>query len=284
MGAVSQEARDSFSERECRFVPHQLGPHLFQILAEHLDRCKDRLPCGIASIADCISGFLCGLSLHHGGEQLHLAEFAAREVCSINFARDMDILVRKKPFREEKRGGFVNGVDSDVEGERRPDFIRSEFLGGLGEGDAPQKEDVDGDVEIRRRPLHFMFLGGCGKLLTREVEVERAHKPGRHREADVPMKGYMGFFGPLLHMSLPASSRLPAPGDLCELEAFFSFGAAKGLQQAVAKELRMEKAERPNAQEQSLDDAMELQRLLQLQQRSQAKEEQACTMVPLEDI
>ena len=27
----------------------------------------------------------------------------------------MDILVRKKPFRDEKQGGFMNDIDSDAE-------------------------------------------------------------------------------------------------------------------------------------------------------------------------
>ena len=46
----------------------------------------------------------------------------------------------------------------------------------------------------------------------------------------------------------------------------------------------MEETKAPNAREQGLDDALALKMLLQLQQRNQAKEDQACTMVPLDDI
>ena len=51
----------------------------------------------------------------HPEEQLHLVEFAPLQMKKFNDALDMDILVRKKPFREEKQGGFVNDVDSDDE-------------------------------------------------------------------------------------------------------------------------------------------------------------------------
>ena len=55
----------------------------------------------------------------------------------INDALDMDILVRKKPFREEKQGGFTNDVDSDDEATEKPNRLRSEFLRGAGEAIAP---------------------------------------------------------------------------------------------------------------------------------------------------
>ena len=46
---------------------------------------------------------------------MHLVEFAALQMKKYNDALDMDILVRKKPFREEKQGGFINDVDSEDE-------------------------------------------------------------------------------------------------------------------------------------------------------------------------
>ena len=59
------------------------------------------MPHGIVELVDRISlFFLCGCSLYHG-EQLHLVEFAALEIKKLNDAMDMDLLVRKKPFREE---------------------------------------------------------------------------------------------------------------------------------------------------------------------------------------
>ena len=73
------------------------------------------MPHGIVALVGQISYCLCGTSLYHSDEQLHLAEFDALEVEAINRNMDKEILVRRKPFREAEQGGFINDVDSDAE-------------------------------------------------------------------------------------------------------------------------------------------------------------------------
>ena len=133
---------------QCAF---RLRPHLLQILAVHFDKHAERMPHGIVELVDLISRFLCGHSCYNLYEQLHLAEFAALEGKKHNDALDMDILVRKKPFREEKQGGFINDVDSDDETSEKPNPLRSEFLGGTGESDCSDVEDTEGDSIVRRQ-------------------------------------------------------------------------------------------------------------------------------------
>ena len=101
------------------------------------------MPHGIVELADRISCILCGRSLYNLDEQLHLAGFAALEAQNTNHNMDMDILVRKKPFREENQGGFVNDVDSEDEAGKERNHIYSEFLGGAGEDDCDEVEDID---------------------------------------------------------------------------------------------------------------------------------------------
>ena len=67
----------------------------------------------------------------------------------------MDVLVRKKPFREEKQGGFVNDVDSEDENhDADKKRNHSEFLGGGGESDWNEQDDTEGDLTIRRQALN----------------------------------------------------------------------------------------------------------------------------------
>ena len=67
---------------------------------------------------------------------MHLVEFAALQMKKYTDALDMDILVRKKPFREEKQGGFINDVDSeDEKQDADKKRIYSEFLPGGDESD-----------------------------------------------------------------------------------------------------------------------------------------------------
>ena len=63
-----------------------------------------------------------------------------------NDAVDMDLLVRKKPFREERQGGFANDVDSDAEDHDAAKRLHSEFLGGGGASDCDEIEDIEGDL------------------------------------------------------------------------------------------------------------------------------------------
>lgn len=113
------------------------------------------MPHGLVHLFDLIAPIDCGQSCYHPGEQLHLVEFAALQVNNYNDALGMDILVRKKPFREESREGFVND-DLDSEGEAHDankKRIHSEFLGGVGESDCEEQEDTEGDLAIKRQAL-----------------------------------------------------------------------------------------------------------------------------------
>ena len=116
----------------------------------------------------------------------------------------MDILVRKKPFREEKQGGFVNDVDSEDENnDADKKRLYSEFLGGGGESDCDEQDDTEGDLTIRRQALNKCSLDECKAMLARNKEVERADAPGRTKEADAQMKGYVQAFQSVLQKTLP---------------------------------------------------------------------------------
>ena len=119
-------------------VAFQMRPHLLRILAGVFNQHTERMPSGIVELVDLISQFHCGRSCYNQREQLHLAEFAALEAKKLNDALDMDILVRKKPFREDKEGNVVNDVDSDDEKDKKNDTFTSELLGGAGEDDCSE--------------------------------------------------------------------------------------------------------------------------------------------------
>lgn len=119
-------------------VAFRWRPHLLQILAVFFDKHTERMPSGIVELADRISQFLCGCSCYNLQEQMGLSEFAALAAKKLNDAMDMDILVRKKPFREDKQGNVVNDVDSDDEADKKDKPVFSEFLGGAGEDDCSE--------------------------------------------------------------------------------------------------------------------------------------------------
>ena len=141
---------------------------------------------------------------------MHLAEVAALQMKKYNDAVDMDIFVRKKPFREEKQGGFVNDIDSDEEDQKAKPF-QSEFLGGGGESDCDEIEDTEGDLTIRRQAIRKCTLEQCKDMLSRKKEVERANAPGRTKEADAQMKKYANAFQSILQKDLPPVSAQHAP-------------------------------------------------------------------------
>ena len=237
------------------------------------------MPHGIVELVDHISLFLCGCSLYHD-EQLHLVEFAALEMKKLNDAMDMDLLVRKKPFREENQGGFVNDVDSDDEVSKGRTLITSEFLGGAGEDDADDSnvvDDTEGDLTIRRRALFHLSLDECKALLRRDRELQRASAPGRHKEADMQMKGYVQAFGSVLRLGLP---EIRHKGRL-HLATSLPLAAAATFQRAVAKEMRMQQQGAGSLEESVAEPS--IQDIQQLQCRNRAKDEQACLSVPLAD-
>jgi hypothetical protein len=252
-------------------------PLLLQLLAMQYDKHIELLPDGIVELADLLSRFLCGSSCYHLREQLHLAEFAALESKKLNDALDMELLVRTKPFRDEKQGGFTNDVDSDDDDAREKEEtrrLRSEFLGGLDDDDASEVEDTEGgDLLIRRHPVKRLDLDECKALLRRDREVERASAPGRHKEADIQMKGYVSTFRSVFEKDMPT---VPAVNVLDKPS--LPHNSARSFQNAVAKEAR--------ASESTCDrdgNELSLQELLALVRRNEAKEEHNCSLVPLPD-
>ena len=254
-----------------------LRPDLLKMIAAQFNKHAERLPHGIVELADCISSFLFGCSLYNVQEQLHLSEFAALEMKKLNDAMNMDLLVRKKPFREENQGGFVNDVDSDAEEGKGRNPITSEFLGGWGEDDDDAVEDTGGDLTVRRQAVVQLSLDECKALLRRDRELERASAPGRHKDADVQMKGYMQTFGSVLKLGLPqirGKGRLHLPTSL-------PLGAAADFQRAVAKEMRMQQHDHGTSPEDLAEPSIE--DIQQLHIRNRAKDEEGCVAVPLED-
>ena len=129
----------------------------------------------------------------------------------------MDILVRKKPFREEKQGGFINDVDSEDEKQAEDKKrIYAEFLQGGGDSDCDEQDDTEGDLTVRRQALKKCTLDECKRMLSRNKEVERANAPGRTKETDAQMKGYVLAFQSVLQKTLP-----PVPPQ-CATQAFFA--------------------------------------------------------------
>ncbi len=217
----------------------RLRPPLLKILAYHFDTHAERMPHGTIELVDTISCFLCGHSMYHTDEQLHLAEFVALEAQRINRNIDMDIMVRKKPFRESKQGGFVNDIESEVEAMQEANVMRSEFLGGADEDDNVV-EDAEGDTSVRRQALFHLSLDECKAMLRRDQELQRASAVGRPREADVQMKRYVEAFGSVLRLGMPEATEQRR----LHLAASLPFNMALDFQRAVAKEMRMQQQER----------------------------------------
>ena len=111
----------------------------------------------------------------------------------------------------------------------------------------------------------------------RDQEIQRTEAPGRHKEADVQMKGYVGTFGKILeiHMhQVPIEQR-------SHLSASLPFHTAMDYQRAVAKEMRMRQQSHDTRQNDTT--VIDIESLLQLQLRNQVKEDKECVSVPLAD-
>ena len=157
---------DTTTMKDCSGDSHPAARRAFwlrplilrHILAPQFDKHIGQMPYGLVHLVDLISSFDCGQSCYHPDEQMHLVEFAALQMKKYDDALDMDILVRKKPFREEKQGGFVNDLDSEDENrDAEKKRIYSEFLGGGGESDCDEQEDTEGDLTIRRQALKMQL-------------------------------------------------------------------------------------------------------------------------------
>ena len=61
--------------------------------------------------------------------------------------------------------------------------------------------NTKGDLTIRRQALNKCSLDECKAMLARNKEVERADAPGRTKEADAQMKGYVQAFQSVLQKS-----------------------------------------------------------------------------------
>ena len=95
-----------------RGASFRVRPKLVSLLAQAAFKHTKAMPCGLVSLADSIAQFLGAKPAYHP-EQLHLYEFVAYEINRFNDSLDLDLLVRKKPFREEKEGHLANDVESD---------------------------------------------------------------------------------------------------------------------------------------------------------------------------
>ena len=81
-------------------------------------------------------------------------EFAARQALDLNDNIDMQLLVRRKPFKDEKQQA-INDVDADSDQEPREKNFETEFLGGEAGSDASEVDELEDDVveSGRRKPL-----------------------------------------------------------------------------------------------------------------------------------
>ena len=112
-------------------------------------------------------------------------------------------------------------------------------------------------------------------MLARTKEVERANAPGRTKEADGQMRMYAAAFNGVLNRSLPSvpAQNAPARPSLPIYEA-------ANFQRCMAKEMRAPEI----GKEGSGDDAVELQELLSLTHRNEARDSEHCVALPLHDI
>ena len=250
-----------------------LRPDLLKMMARYFDKNTQQMPYGLVQLVDLISCFVCGQSCYHCDEQLHLVEFAALQMKEYNDAVDMDLLVRKKPFREEEQqGGFVNDVDSDVEDSAAAKRLHSEFLGGGGDSDCDHIEDTEGDLTLTYQAIIKFSLEQCKAMLARSKEIERASAPGRTKEADAQMKAYSLLFHCVMQLALvsaPAAAMASLP-----------LHHAANFQRAIAKEMRVQETSSSGQG----DDDINLNDLLQLQARNEAADNEHCVSVPLEDV
>ena len=105
--------------------------------------------------------------MYDQNEQLHLVELTAKHASDLNRNMDLEILVRKKPFREDVQGGFHNDIDSDDgdEDKQKSNTFHTELLGGTGEDDVVEEDDTLGDGLLKRRALFQLSLDECQAIL-----------------------------------------------------------------------------------------------------------------------
>ena len=168
-------------------------------------------------------------------------------------------------------------MDSDDEANKHRNSIYSECIGGCGEDSCEEQDDLEGDPGVRRLALVHLSFEECKALLRRDKELLRASAPGRHKDADVQMQGYARAFGSVLRLSLPD---LPMERR-SHLAASLPIHVAANFQRAVAKELRVQEQSRDTRLGDDAEPSVE--DIIELQLRNQAKDDEACVIVPLED-
>ena len=128
---------------------------------------------------------------------------------------------------------------------------------------------------LRRQALQKLDLEACKAMLKRDAEVQRARQPGRHKEADTQMQSYATTFRAMLEISaadVPPENVPPEPS----MPIWFS----TNFQRVMARILHTQQAPSKDAETAEVD----LEELLNLQHRNEAREEAACVSVPLPDV
>jgi hypothetical protein len=249
------------------------------LLAQAAFKHTNAMPHGLVSLADSIAQFLGAKPAYHP-EQLHLYEFAAYEINRFNDSLDLDLLVRKKPFREEKEGHLANDVDSDEQEyptERRRARDLECICGACASDESDvQDDDVDAGV-VRRVPVVKFDHTDCITLLRRDAAEERLKHPGHSKEADKQMKAYRIAFKGLLDQEMP-----PLHADAASVvNTTWKHNDAKLFQAVVMKHARG--AEPPAGAVVSPEGLTEAD-LLQMHVRNDVRIHDTCETVPLDDV
>ena len=252
-------------------------PDLLKIQAKHAFKHTEAMPYGIVTLADLISRFLCGTSCHESREQLHLDEFAAHELKQVNDKMYMDLIVKQKPFREQKQGDAVNDIDPEDDRNDAPaNRPRTEFLGGAGGSDGPEIEDIDGDPTVACTPVHKFNLDECRANPRRILEIERGSAPDRPKEADNQMNAFGTASGPL-----PDERMAPVPRHEASAKKAWNHGGARSFKGCIAKEAR---AKQPKDAPDTLPTGLNERDLLHLRPRNKERVDQVCANVSLDDV
>ena len=216
-------------------------------------------------------------------QQLSLEDFLAIKANEMNTHLDFQNIARKKPLQIQKQQRIEDEeVEEDVL--RKADKREVEFYGG---GDQEEMEDEDwehGDVQYTCRENGNFTEDECRSLLCREMEVERAGKPGRHSERDVQMQGFVRTFAEELHMTLPVPTAIT--GDFNKTNVSVDVAAQAG----AAKDLR-QKESRGSEQDvtAALDSLPLLEALQRLNELSENRRDEGtgaseeCALVKVED-
>ena len=178
-----------------------------------------------------ILGVQSGAHVH----QLTLEEFAAIESQQNyqNFLSQQ--IAQTKPLRSARtKSGPVHEQVSESDGQHSPDQGQNPAF----DGEAPPDDEDSFDEELHSQTKVSFTLSDCIQILSREQELERTKKPGKHREGDLHIKQFADIYKHMM-VGPPADSselrhRIPILPTHCLPQN------AKSHQAAVAKLLRKE--------------------------------------------